>query len=245
MNDGMGCLSATVDRTGWDREGSGRMSSVRSQSSLARASAGGAKRIRKGFLPQKGLARGLVPAALLWLSLSECLAGDGAYAIVQLLITNAVHPSIDNAGRWFGRRRTGAAFFPARGANSRLPVCRRTSPTAAKSFTPIHLRRDPGPGFGQHDPGPADAGRDYYLGLSDFGVNAGGEVVYVAPDTNNNQQVFSTVRGQVTFDPVDHYNPCINDLDFIILAARWAGRCTAVIDARAIDGAISDGLRPE
>jgi hypothetical protein len=73
------------------------MSSVRSQSRLARAWAGGAKRICKGFLPQRRFARRLLLAAPWSLSLFECLAEDGGYAIVQLPITNAVHPSIDNA----------------------------------------------------------------------------------------------------------------------------------------------------
>jgi hypothetical protein len=53
------------------------------------------------------------------------------------------------------------------------------------------------------------------LGFSDFGANSNGEVVYCAL-TNGNWQVISTVRGQVTFDAVDHYNPCINDLGEII-----------------------------
>jgi len=134
MNEAMGCLSPAVDRTGWDREGSGRMSSVRSQSRLARASAGGAKRICKGFLPQTRFARGLQLAALLSLSLSECLAEDGGYAIVQLPITNAVHSSIDNAGEVVWAVQNGSGIFSSTRASSRLPVCRRTSPTAAKSF---------------------------------------------------------------------------------------------------------------
>ncbi len=111
MNDAMGCLSPAVDRTGWDREGSGRMSSVRSQSRLARASAGGAKRICKGFLPQRRFARGLLLASLLSLSVSECLAEDGGYAIVQLPITNAVHPSIDNAGEVVWAVENGSGIF--------------------------------------------------------------------------------------------------------------------------------------
>ena len=34
--------------------------------------------------------------------------------------------------------------------------------------------------------------------------------------TNGNYQLFSTVRGQLTFGPFDNFNPCINDLGEIV-----------------------------
>jgi hypothetical protein len=50
------------------------------------------------------------------LSLSECLAEDGGYAIVQLPITNAVHPSIGNAGEVVWALQNGSGiFFSTRG----------------------------------------------------------------------------------------------------------------------------------
>jgi hypothetical protein len=190
------------------------MSSVRTQSSLARASAGGG-RICKGFLPQRRFACGLLLAALLSLAVSECLAEDGGYAIVQLPITNAVHPSIDNAGEVVWAVENGSGIFSSlRGQLAASGV----SPHIANSGEVVYA--DSFGGTGQDlvstTRGRLTQGGIINLGFSDFGVNAGGEVVYVAPDTNNNQQVFSTVRGQVTFDAVDHYNPCINDLGEIL-----------------------------
>jgi hypothetical protein len=198
------------------------MSSVRSQSPLARASAGGAKRIYKVFLPQRRFARDLLLAALWSLSLSKCLAGDGAYAIVQLPITNAVHPSIDNAGEVVWAVQNGSGIFSStRGQLAASGV----SPHIANSGEVVYADSFGGTGLDliSTTRGRLTQGGIFNLGFSDFGVNAGGEVVYVAPDTNNNQQVFSTVRGQVTFDPVDHYNPCINDLGEILWNRYGAG----------------------
>ena len=198
------------------------MGSARSQSRLTRASADGAKRIGTGVPPQRQLARGLLLAALFSLSHSKCLAQEGAYAIVQLPITNAVHPSIDNAGEVVWALQNGSGIFSStRGQLETSGV----SPHIANSGEVVYADSFGGPGLDlvSTTRGRLTRGGIITLGFSDFGVNASGEVVYVAPDTDNNQQVFSTVRGQVTFDQVDHYNPCINDLGEILWNRYGAG----------------------
>ena len=168
----MGRLSPPVDRTGLDREGSGRMSSVRSQSRLSRASAEGG-RICGGFLPHRLLARGLVLAALWSLSLSPCLAGDGAYAIVQLPITNAVHPSIDNAGEVVWAVQNGSGIYS--GTRGRLAAS-GVSPHIANSGEVVYADSFGGTGLDlvSTTRGRLTLGGIINLGLSDFGVRPGG-----------------------------------------------------------------------
>jgi hypothetical protein len=142
-------------------------------------------------------------------------AADGIYFITQLAITNATHPSIDDAGEvvWSVPSSNGI-YSSVRGQLAETGV----SPHIANSGEVVYADSFGGTGL---DLVSTTRGRLTYggfieLGFSDFGVNSNGEVVYVATDTNGNMQVYSTVRGQVTFDPVDHYNPCINDLGEII-----------------------------
>jgi hypothetical protein len=151
--------------------------------------------------------------ALFWLSQARLLA-DG-YLITQLAITNATHPSINNTGEVVWAVQNGVGIYSSvRGQLSPTGV----SPHLANSGEVVYADTFQGPGLDlvSTTRGRLTSNGVIQLGFSDFNVNAGGEVVYVAPDTNNNQQVYSTVRGQITFDPVDHYNPCINDLGEII-----------------------------
>jgi hypothetical protein len=164
----------------------------------------------------------LVSAALSWLFQARVVAGAGGYLITQLAITNAAHPSINNQGEvvWAVQYGTGI-YSSVRGQLSASGV----SPHLANSDEVVYADSFAGAGM---DLVSITRGRLTYggiiqLGFSDFNVNASGKVVYAAPDTNNNQQVYSIVRGQITFDPVDHYNPCINDLGEIIWDRFGAG----------------------
>jgi hypothetical protein len=163
-----------------------------------------------------------VLTALLLLFQAKALAGAGGYLITQLAITNAAHPSINNQGEvvWAVQNGTGI-YSSVRGQLSASGV----SPHLANSGEVVYADSFAGAGM---DLVSTTRGRLTYggiiqLGFSDFNVNASGEVVYAAPDTNNNQQVYSTVRGQITIDPVDNYNPCINDLGEIIWDRYGAG----------------------
>ena len=146
---------------------------------------------------------------------AKVLAAAGGYLVTQSAITNAAHPSINNQGEvvWAVQNGTGI-WSSVRGQLSASGI----SPHLANSGEVVYADSFGGAGMDlvSTTRGRLTQGGIIQPGFSDFNVNAGGEVVYVAPDTNNNQQVYSTVRGQVTFDPVDHYNPCINDLGEIL-----------------------------
>src|ERR1039458_4072583 len=58
---------------------------------------------------------------------------------------------------------------------------------------------------------------------STYDVNSAGEVVYMQQDASGNNQIFSTVRGQITFDDANHYAPCINDYGEIVWGQYIAG----------------------
>ena len=198
------------------------MSMVRTQPHLSRASADGAKGVGTGIPPRRRSVAGLLLGAVFALAHSTCLAQGGAYVIVQLPITNAVHASIDNAGEVVWAVQSGSGIFSStRGQLAATGM----SPHIANSSEVVYADSFGGAGLDlvSTTRGRLTQGGIINLGFSDFGLNASGEVVYVAPDTNGNQQVFSTVRGQVTFDPVDHYNPCINDVGEILWNRYGAG----------------------
>lgn len=159
--------------------------------------------------------------ALIWLFQAKVLAQAGGYLVTQLAITNATHPSINNPGEVVWAVQNGVGIYSSvRGQLSATGV----SPHLANSGEVVYADSFGGAGV---DLVSTTRGRLTYggiiqLGFSDFDINAGGEVVYVAA-TNGNLQVFSTVRGQVTFDAVDHYNPCINDLGEILWNRYGAG----------------------
>jgi hypothetical protein len=163
----------------------------------------------------------LALAALLCLLQTKVLAQSGGYLITQLAITNATHPSINNSGEvvWAVQNGTGI-YSSVRGQLSATGV----SPHLANSGEVVYADSFGGPNMdlASTTRGRLTFGSIIQLGFSDFNVNSNGEVVYVAA-TNGNQQVFSTVRGQITFDPVDHYNPCITDLGEILWNRYGAG----------------------
>ena len=141
-------------------------------------------------------------------------ADTGSWSITQLPFANAQHPSINNAGEvvWAVQNSTGIVSS-VRGQLSASGV----SPHLANSGEVVYADTFGGTGMDlvSTTRGRLTHGGIIELGFSDFGVNTHGEVVYCAL-TNGNWQVFSTVRGQITFDAVDRYNPCINDLGEII-----------------------------
>jgi len=137
-------------------------------------------------------------------------ADTGYYAVTQLAISNAVHPSIDNHGEivWAGQN-GGGIYSSVRGQLSATGQ----SPHITNSGEVVYADSFGGSGLDlvSSTRGRLTTGGVIDLGFSDFGINTNGEVVYVALDSNSLHQVYSTIRGQITFDPVDHYNPCIND----------------------------------
>jgi hypothetical protein len=158
----------------------------------------------------------LAAVSLFLLPQSNCRADAGGYySIVQLsFTTNATHPSINNSGEivWSLQNSNGI-FSSVRGQLAASGV----SPHIANSGEVVYADS-----FGTNglDLVSTTRGRLTYggiidLGYSDFGVNSNGEVVYVTL-TNGNYQLFSTVRGQISSDPVDNFNPCINDLGEIL-----------------------------
>jgi hypothetical protein len=148
-------------------------------------------------------------------------AKSGGYLITQLAITNATHPSINNAGEVIWAVQNGTGIYSSlRGQLSATGV----SPHLANSGEVVYADtfEETNTDLVSTTRGRLTFGGVIQLGFSDFDVNSNGEAVYVA-STNGNQQVFSTVRGQITFDPVDHYNPCINDLGEILWNRYGAG----------------------
>ncbi len=156
----------------------------------------------------------LLLVAIGLLSPSKVLADTGSWSITQLPFANTAHPSINNAGEvvWAVQNSTGIVSS-VRGQLSASGI----SPHLANGGEVVYADISGGPGMDlvSTTRGHLTQGGIIQLGFSDFGVNSNGEVVYCAL-TNGNWQVISTVRGQVTFDAVDHYNPCINDLGEII-----------------------------
>ncbi|HXR03172.1 MAG TPA: hypothetical protein VN836_00515 [Verrucomicrobiae bacterium] len=156
----------------------------------------------------------LLLAAFGLLAPFQVRADMGSWSITQLAFANAQHPSINNAGEvvWAVQNSTGIVSS-VRGQLSASGV----SPHLANGGEVVYADTFGGPGMDlvSTTRGRLTQGGIIQLGFSDFGVNSNGEVVYCAL-TNGNWQVISTVRGQVTFDAVDHYNPCINDLGEII-----------------------------
>jgi len=152
---------------------------------------------------------------------AKVLAQSGGYLITQLAITNATHPSINNSGEvvWAVQNGTGI-YSSLRGQLSATGV----SPHLANSGEVVYADsfEVTNEDLVSSTRGRLTFGGVIQLGFSDFDVNSNGEAVYVAA-TNGNQQVFSTIRGQITFDPVDHYNPCINDLGEILWNRYGAG----------------------
>ena len=155
-------------------------------------------------------------------------AQEGHWEITQLAITNVLHPSINNSGEIVWALNSGGGVFSStRGklADSGL------TPHLANSGEVVYADS-----FGGYtwDLVSTTRGRLTQGGIidvnrSDFDVNAHGEVVYVAKDTNYFLQVYSTVRNQITFDSIDHQNPCINDAGEIAWNQYQPGVGTVVV----------------
>ena len=166
---------------------------------------------------QKSMCRTLAVVILLATLLfnpSAALADTGSYIITQLPYAHAQHPSINNAGEivWAVDQSTGIVSS-VRGTLSVSGQSPHLSNSGEVVYADIFTN---GTDLVSTTRGRLTQGGLIDLGWSDFDVNSNGEVVYVALDNNNFHQVYSTVRGQVTFDSADHYNPCINDLGEIL-----------------------------
>lgn len=149
------------------------------------------------------------------LSFAPSLKADmGSWTIIQTPYANAQHPSINNSGEivWQVQNSTGIVSS-VRGTLSVSGV----SPHIANSGEVVYADTFDTNGMDlvSTTRGRLTQGGIIQLGFSDFGVNSNGEVVYCAL-TNGNWQVFSSMRGQITSNPVDHYNPCINDSGEIV-----------------------------
>jgi hypothetical protein len=166
-------------------------------------------------------------------SMAPVSAQSGYYNITQLPITNAMQPSINNSGEivW-ALNSDGGIFSSVRGklADSGLFL------HLANSGEVVYAGWFGGPAW---DLVSTTRGRLTYGGIIDvnrstFGVNANGEAVYAAMDTNNFLQIFSTVRGQITFDAGTHFAPCINDLGEIIWTQYVGGPAELVSTTRGV-----------
>jgi hypothetical protein len=137
------------------------------------------------------------------------LSGQAGYWDVTQLNTNVWSPSINNAGEivWYSGE---GVFSTTRGKLADHGLI----PHLANSGEVVYADWFGGPYWDliSTTRGRLTFGGIIDLNQTDFDVNAQGEVVYVAKDTNNIGQVFSTLRQQITFDRAHHYNPCINDV---------------------------------
>jgi hypothetical protein len=167
-------------------------------------------------------------------------AQSGYYNITQLPIANAMQPSINNSGEivW-AVNLDGGIFSSVRGKLADSGVF----PHLANSGEVVYAGWFGGPAW---DLVSTTRGRLTYGGIIDvnrstFDVNAHGEAVYTAMDTNNFLQIFSTVRGQITFGAGTHMTPCINDLGEIIWSQYVGGPAELVSSTRGV----IPGLYPE
>ena len=136
-------------------------------------------------------------------------AGDGHWVITQLPFQYTEHPTINNSGEVVCATGSGGIFSNVRGELSASGF----NPHLANSGEVVYADWFGGPYWDlvSTTRGRLTQGGIIDINASDFDVNATGEVVYIINDTNGYQQVYSTVRGQITFDATDHVNPCIND----------------------------------
>ena len=154
-------------------------------------------------------------------------AQAGGWAITQLPVQYGEHPSINNSGEIVWEE--GGIYSSTRGGLAASGMF----PHLANSGEVVYADTFEGPLW---DLVSTTRGRLTYggiidLNLSDFGVQSSGEVVYAVRDTNNHAQVYSTIRGQITSDPTDHYNPCINDNGEIVWNELVPGVSVAVVSS--------------
>jgi hypothetical protein len=158
----------------------------------------------------RGAAWFLSLTVLYFIGIAPLLAQEGYWKISQLSISNAYAPVINNSGEivWF-LNSDGGIFSSVRGKLADSGIF----PHLANSGEVVYAGWFGGPAWDlvSTTRGRLTEGGIIDVNISGFDVNASGEVVYVLPDENHFKQVYSTARGQVTFDAADHVNPCIND----------------------------------
>jgi len=154
--------------------------------------------------------------ALLILGTSAFLArADGYWSITQLPIRDGIAPAINNSGEVVWCLNPGGIYSSTRG---RLATS-GWFPHLANSGEVVYMDYY-NQNVGLYDLVSTTRGRLTFGGLVDpntaFDVNSSGEIVYTKNDAQGNSQIFSTLRGQITFQPAYHYSPCINELGEIV-----------------------------
>lgn len=148
---------------------------------------------------------------------------DGHWSITQLPIQNAYEPVINNSGEVAWYLSGGGIYSNVRGQLSATGL----KPHLANSGEVVYEDYF-GTAIGMYDLVSTTRGRLTFGGAIDinstFDVNSSGEVVYMQKDAAGYNQIFSTTRGQITFDATDHYSPCINDNGEIV----WGQYITGV-----------------
>ena len=147
---------------------------------------------------------------------------DGFWSITQLPIQNVHAPVINNSGEVVWYLDASGIYSSTRGhlATSGL------KPHLANSGEVVYEDYF-GTAIGMYDLVSTTRGRLTFGGAigvnSTYDVNSSGEIVYMQQDASGNNQIFSTTRGQITFDDANHYAPCINDYGEIIWGQYIAG----------------------
>jgi hypothetical protein len=164
---------------------------------------------------------------------APAFAETNSWHIIQLPITDAIEPTINNSGEivW-AHDGSGGIVSSVRGDLS------------VSGYYP-HLANSGEVVFADWFGGPywdlvsTTRGRLTYGGIIDinsttFDVNAGGEVVYGIRDANGFSQVFSTVRNQITSGNRAHDVPCINDTGEIVWVEYSASGPSMVSTTRGV-----------
>lgn len=138
-----------------------------------------------------------------------CATAEGYWSITRLPIPNGDYPVINNSGEIVWASPYGGIYSSTRGRLSRTGTSPRLLNTGEVVYQDFYNAAN-----GSYDLVSTTRGRLTTGGfeLTGYDINSSGEVVYTRNDQQGNSQVFSTVRGQITFDAVYHYSPCINDL---------------------------------
>ena len=167
------------------------------------------------------------------LAMTSATAQGEHWNITQLPISPGLEPSINNSNEvvWALDGDLGI-YSSVRGklADSGF------YPHLANSGEVVYAARLGGPGWDLKSTtrGRLTEGGIIDVNASGFDVNALGEAVYAAKDTNDDMQIFSTIQGQLTFEAGTHVNPCINDYGEIIWAQYAGGPAQLVSSTRGI-----------
>jgi hypothetical protein len=147
---------------------------------------------------------------LLFFLINVTEADNGQWVITQLPFQFPVHPSINNSGEivWAS---DGGGIFSSVQYQELSPS--GVNPHLANSGEVVYADWFGGPYWDlvSTTRGQLTTNGLVNINASDFDVNSNGEVVYAITDTNGFLQIHSTVRGPITFDATDHWNPCITD----------------------------------